>query len=97
MDGDAAGAVAAYADLVADRIRVNGPDHRDTLFARYNLAVFRGKAGDATCAAVDLAELVLHQKRALGPDDPDTLASQRELARWRDHADPESAGTPQSQ
>jgi hypothetical protein len=36
--GDAAGATAAFEQLLADRLRVLGPDHPDTLATRSYLA-----------------------------------------------------------
>ncbi|MFE2104064.1 tetratricopeptide repeat protein, partial [Streptomyces sp. NPDC059468] len=44
--GDAAGAAAAYEQLLADQLRVLGEDHPDTLTTRNNLAHWRGKAGE---------------------------------------------------
>jgi hypothetical protein len=43
--GDAAGAAAAFEEVVADLLRVQGPDHLYTLTARNDLAHWRGKAG----------------------------------------------------
>ena len=43
--GDAAGAVAAFAELLPLRERVLGPEHPDTLATRHNLASWRGEAG----------------------------------------------------
>ncbi|XES01334.1 tetratricopeptide repeat protein [Streptomyces sp. S1D4-11] len=43
--GDAAGAAAAFADLLSDRERVLGPDHPHTLTTRNNLAYWRGESG----------------------------------------------------
>ena len=43
--GDAAGAVAAFAELLPIRVRVLGPEHPDTLATRHNLASWRGEAG----------------------------------------------------
>ncbi|MEN3541424.1 tetratricopeptide repeat protein [Microbispora sp. ZYX-F-249] len=43
MAGDAAAAVAAFEQLLADRQRVLGPDHPDTLFTRGMLARWRGE------------------------------------------------------
>ena len=43
--GDPAGAAAATAELLDDRLRVLGPDHPDTLTTRHNLAYWQGKAG----------------------------------------------------
>jgi len=41
--GDPAGAVAAFQELLADRLRVLGADHPDTLITRRNLAYWRGQ------------------------------------------------------
>lgn len=79
----AAGAAAAFAELLADRVRVQGKDHPDTLIARHNLAHWQGEAGDAAGAAADLAELLADQVRVLGDDHPCTLATRGDLARWR--------------
>ena len=43
--GDAAGAAAAFEEVLADRLRVLGPDHPDTLTTRHNLAQWRERAG----------------------------------------------------
>ncbi|WP_240677680.1 tetratricopeptide repeat protein [Actinacidiphila soli] len=45
--GDAAGAAAAFEDLLADRIRVLGTDHPHTLATQHDLARWRGRAGSA--------------------------------------------------
>ena len=46
MAGDMAGAADAYEELLADRTRVLGPDHPDTLNTRGNLAYCRAEAGN---------------------------------------------------
>ncbi|MFD0742679.1 tetratricopeptide repeat protein [Phytohabitans flavus] len=43
--GDAAGAAEALDEVLADRLRVLGPDHPDTLTTRNSLAYWRGKRG----------------------------------------------------
>jgi hypothetical protein len=75
--GDAAGAAEALRELLADRQRVLGPDHPDTLVTRHNLARWMGEAGDAAGAAEALRELLADRQRVLGPDHPDTLTSPR--------------------
>ena len=45
--GDVAGAVTAFEVLLADQVRVLGPDHPDALTTRNNLAYWRRQAGDA--------------------------------------------------
>ncbi|MGW2707293.1 hypothetical protein [Streptomyces sp. NPDC001340] len=78
--GDAAGVATAYAELLEHMLRVQGPDHLDTLTTRNNLAVMRGAAGDAAGAATTYAELLTDQVRALGPAHPDVLANRAHLA-----------------
>ena len=66
--------------LLADRERVLGPDHPDTLASRNNLATAYRVAGRAT-EAIPLHERTLaDRERVLGPDHPDTLASRDNLA-----------------
>jgi hypothetical protein len=84
--GDAAGAVTAYKALLADSLRVLGPDHLDTLADRHRLARWRGKAGDAAGAATATEEVVAHYLRVLGRDDSDTLTARSTLAFWRGEA-----------
>ena len=49
--GDPAGAIAAYEQLLTDRLRVLGADHPDTVNTRHNLAGWRERAGDPTTDA----------------------------------------------
>ncbi|MFC8001095.1 tetratricopeptide repeat protein [Streptomyces rochei] len=72
-----------------------GPDHRDTLAARGNLATWRGEAGDAAGAAQAFADLLNDHERVLGPDDPDTLSTRNNLATWRGRAG-DTAGAAQA-
>ncbi|WP_308291906.1 tetratricopeptide repeat protein [Streptomyces sp. RS2] len=86
--GDAAGAVAALAELLEDRTRVLGsPDHPNILATRHTLARWRGEAGDAAGAVAAFAELLEDRTRVLGsPDHPDILATRHTLVRWRGEA-----------
>lgn len=63
-------------------LRIQGPDHPDTLDARFGLARWRGEAGDAAGAAKALAELHTDHLRIQGPDYPHKLRTQNELAYW---------------
>ncbi|MFJ8570398.1 tetratricopeptide repeat protein, partial [Streptomyces sp. NPDC093514] len=74
----------AYAELLADMVRVLGPDHPNTLTTRNNLAYWRGMAGDAAGAAEAYAELLADMVRVLGPDHPNTLTTRNNLAYWRE-------------
>lgn len=81
------GQVTAAADyhqrLLADLLRVLGPDHPDTLAARNNLASWRAQTGDATGAVEAFEQLLPELLRVLGPDHPNTLVTRNNLARWR--------------
>jgi hypothetical protein len=59
-----------------------GPDHRDTLTARHELARWTGEAGAAAAARDQLAALLPVQERLLGPDDYDTITTRHEIARF---------------
>ncbi len=66
--------------VAADRERILGHDHPDTLTARANLATSYGQAG-RTDGAVDLLRSVAEdQTRLLGPGHPDTVMSRAGLA-----------------
>jgi len=83
LGDSAAQAIAVAGPLLADRERVLGPDHPDTLTSRSNLAVAYRAAGRAA-EAIPLHERTLaDRERVLGPDHPDTLASRDNLAAAR--------------
>jgi hypothetical protein len=69
--------------MVADFLRVLGPDHPDTLTVRDNLAYRRGQAGDLAGAAAAFEQLLADRLRVFGPDHPDTLTTGDSLAYWR--------------
>jgi hypothetical protein len=69
-----------YEQVLADRERLLGPDHPDTLQSRHNLANSYRAAGRLD-EAISLHEQVLaDRERLLGPDHPDTLTSRHNLA-----------------
>ena len=73
-------AVELYEQVLADRMRVLGPDHPNTLEARNNLAGAYDDIGRFS-EAIELYERVLaDQERVLGPDHPDTLTTRNNLA-----------------
>ena len=81
--GRAAEAIPLLERTLADRERVLGPDHPDTLTSRNNLAYAYVAAGRAA-EAIPLYERTLaDQERVLGPDHPGTLASRDNLAAAR--------------
>ena len=59
-----------------------GPECRDTLAARSQLAIWTGMAGDAAGARDQLAALLPVSERVLSAEHPDTLVTRHELARW---------------
>jgi hypothetical protein len=75
--------VQALKELLADRLRVKGPDHPDVLTTRHNLAYWRWQAGDAAGAAQALEELLADRLRVQGPDHPGTVRTQATLASLR--------------
>jgi hypothetical protein len=70
--------------------RVKGPEHPETLSARYELARWTGKAGDAAGARDQFAALVPLSAQVLGPEHPATekiraslvQCRQRSVLRW---------------
>jgi len=70
-----------------------GPEHRDTLAASHQLAIWTGFAGDAAGARDQLVALLPVNERVLGAEHPDTLSARHELARWTgDAGDAAGAG-----
>ncbi|MFD7659491.1 tetratricopeptide repeat protein [Actinosynnema sp. NPDC059797] len=72
--------------LVADRRRVLGPLHPDTLTARHTLARQLGLAGRPSAAAAELEQLLADRVEVLGPFHPDTLTTRHNLAANRGEA-----------
>ena len=73
-------AVAAYKRVVADRERVLGPDHLDTLTARNNLGAAYQETGKTAAAELACEQAWAGLERVLGPRHPDTLRSRAGLA-----------------
>jgi tetratricopeptide (TPR) repeat protein len=79
--GDSAALAMMFGErLVADAERLLGPDHRDTLGARNNLAAACQAAGRLTAAIPLFQQVLSARERLLGPDHPETLTSQNNLA-----------------
>jgi hypothetical protein len=79
--GDHHNALQHGADELALRQRLQGPNHRQTLKARAQVANWTGHCGDSAGALRLYRELLPDQVRVLGPDHPDTRAIRREIAR----------------
>jgi tetratricopeptide (TPR) repeat protein len=79
--GDGLGqAIVIGERLVADQVRLLGPDHPDTLGTMNVLAAAYGAAVRTDEAIAVLERIVPARERLLGPDDPDTLESRNNLA-----------------
>ncbi|MEU1284451.1 tetratricopeptide repeat protein [Kitasatospora sp. NPDC005856] len=82
--GQAAAARDYFQNLVDQTARRRGPDHIDTLAARYNLARWLGEAGDAAGASSALTELLEDWERVVGSDTHFLAPTIRsEIARWQ--------------
>jgi CRP-like cAMP-binding protein/tetratricopeptide (TPR) repeat protein len=70
-----------YRDLLADRIRIQGERHLDTLATRHDLAAARGLQGRFGEAEELYRQLIDDDNRLRGPDHRETLAARSSLAR----------------
>ncbi|MFI5934641.1 tetratricopeptide repeat protein [Actinoplanes sp. NPDC051494] len=75
-------AIGYWTGLRTEAERRLGPEHRDTLSIRNNLAWSHGRAGDPARAAADLLELLGTRQRVLGRDAVNTLATSHGVAVW---------------
>ncbi|MFH8534097.1 tetratricopeptide repeat protein [Streptomyces tendae] len=66
--------------VAAERERLLGPDHPDTLRCRHNLAFNLGRLGRTEDAHRTASEVAAARARVLGPDHPDTLVTRYEVA-----------------
>ncbi|MFJ9562358.1 tetratricopeptide repeat protein [Streptomyces fuscichromogenes] len=66
--------------VAAERARLLGPDHPDTLASRYENAFTLSRTGRAAEALREYTEVAAARERALGADHPDTLAARQETA-----------------
>ncbi|GAB2961719.1 hypothetical protein GCM10023080_022580 [Streptomyces pseudoechinosporeus] len=73
-------AARLLAEVAADRARVLGPDHPETLLARSDHAYYLGEAGKHEEAARLQADLAADHLRVLGPDHPETLRARHNHA-----------------
>jgi tetratricopeptide (TPR) repeat protein len=81
--GDVAGAISDLKNLLADQIRILGPDHPDVLATRGKLAECLEAKGDKDDAIIEYRYLLAGQVRTLGPDHRETLDTRTTLARLR--------------
>ncbi|HEX2743931.1 MAG TPA: tetratricopeptide repeat protein [Streptosporangiaceae bacterium] len=79
--GRSGGAEMLYGELLADRLRVQGDDHIDTLATRHDLAAALGTQGRYGEAEQLYRQLLADDDRLRGPDHRETLAARSNLAR----------------
>ena len=78
--------------MAADRARILGPEHPDTLMLQANLAASYRRAG-RTADAITIQERVAAESaRILGPEHPDTVAVVSALREWKRRPRLASAG-----
>ncbi|MEV0133664.1 FxSxx-COOH system tetratricopeptide repeat protein [Dactylosporangium sp. NPDC050688] len=80
FQGQVAEAVAAFERLLADRRRMLGDDHPQTLITRNNLAAAYREAGRLAEAVAAFEQLLIDSRRVLGDDHPETLTTRGNLA-----------------
>ena len=78
--GRLAEAVALFERTLADRERILGANHPDTLTSRNNLAHAYQETGRLAEAVALLERTLADRERILGADHPDTLGSRNNLA-----------------
>ena len=79
--GRSGDAETIYRELLADRLRVQGQDHIDTLGTRHDLAAALGVQGRYGDAEQLYRELLIDDDRLRGPEHRETLAARSSLAR----------------
>ncbi len=73
-------AVEVHRAVAAERERLLGPDHADTLASRYELGFRLGRLGRSAEALAEYERVAAARDRVLGPDHPETLAARQETA-----------------
>jgi len=68
--------------VLAERSRLLGPHHPDTIASRSNVAYFIGESGDRVGARDLYATVVADRQRVLGAEHPGTLGSRHRYARY---------------
>ena len=80
VDGDNAYTDKLLRALIPISEKLRGPEHRETLWLRSDLALVIGNVGNYAEAEKMDRELIEIRKRALGPDDPDIATSMNNAA-----------------
>lgn len=69
-----------HRSVAAERERLLGPDHPDTLASRYEIGFTLSRTGRPGDALGEYARVAQARERVLGVDHPDTLAARQEMA-----------------
>lgn len=69
-----------HRSVAAERERLLGPDHPDTLASRYEVGFTLSRTGRPGEALGEYARVAQARERVLGVDHPDTLAARQEMA-----------------
>jgi hypothetical protein len=83
QNGHPAQAARLFQTLVADRMRVLGPDHLDTLQSRACLANYTGRSGDVSSALRACRAVLADRLRLQGQGHRDTLKARHDVAYWQ--------------
>ena len=75
-----AAAEAQFRGVLAARLRVLGPDHRDTLATRHEIAMEMSKQGDHAAAEAEYRDVLAAKLPILGSDHPSTLTTRHQIA-----------------
>ena len=92
--GDLGRTIPLYEQALADRLRVLGADHPDTLGSRNNLAYSYRAAGDLGRAIPLYEQALADSVRVLGADHPQTKIVRGNLAAARQHPQKRPARRP---
>lgn len=81
--GGPAEAATAYEQLLAECLRLLGPDNANTLATRAAIADYRGRAGEPAEAATAFEQLLADYLRLHGPNDFTTVAARAAAGYWQ--------------
>lgn len=76
-----------WSRLVADLIHSVGPEHEETLTARYHAALFAAKRGEVASALTQFRELLPAVERVLGPWHPQLRKINEQVVYWTPYLD----------
>ncbi len=75
--GKHAEAEAEFQDILTAQLRVQGPDHPDTLAARSEIAIEMVRRGKLAGAEAEFRDILAVRLRVQGPNHPSTLETSK--------------------